>query len=88
MCLDSSGSSQGGWQGVQGESGTLYTGSFRKNFGLNILILFILSTGAKGGLHLGKPSQIWISPNMGGGGSTGPPDPDFLHVNQKYRFLG
>ena len=42
-----------------------------------------LSLLGKGGLHLGKPSQIWISPNRGG-----PPDPDFLHGYEKSRFLG
>ena len=42
----------------------------------------------KGGLHLGKPSQIWISPIRGSGGSGGPPDPDFLHVNKKIQILG
>ena len=31
---------------------------------------------AWGGLHLGKPNQIWISPNRG------PPDPDFLHIKK------
>ena len=43
---------------------------------------------AKGGRHFGKPSQIWNSPNGGGGGSRGPPDPDFNHVNENSRFLG
>ena len=42
---------------------------------------------AWGGLHLGKPNQIWISPNRG------PPDPDFLQMSsltdnsQKYMLV-
>ena len=36
----------------------------------------------KGGLHLGKPIQVWISKE--GAASQRPPDPDFLHS----RFQG
>ena len=42
----------------------------------------------KGGRLLGKPNQIWNSTNKGGGGSQGPLDPDFNHVNENSRFWG
>ena len=54
---------------------------YLKNYRLN------KSPFVKGGRHLGKPSQIWISPNRGGG-SRALPDPDFLHVKKCPDFSG
>ena len=41
----------------------------------------------KGGQHLGKPSQTWISPNRGGEGSRAPPDPYFNHIKKKIQIF-